>query len=183
MEKYDYRSAVSEDIREYFKEHDIVVTPINRVEVENKLNEDLMMSDSVTGNASGSYTFNTWEAEENLCHNYDLLQDAADEFCDDLGEWIKKGAETCDVIIRCYLVPFCLSEVLDEVEIEIETLQELADYINESDKWPQEVSGIIEANEWEDLTGNDDEVCSDGYDKVVMENGKAVVREIEEKEE
>lgn len=115
MEKYDYRSAVSEDIREYLKENDIVVTPINRMEIENKLNEDLMMSDSVTGNASGSYTFNAWKAEEYLCHNLELLQEAADEFCDDLGEWIQKGAETCDVIIRCYLVPFCLSEVLDEV--------------------------------------------------------------------
>lgn len=62
-------------------------------------------------------------------------------------------------------------------------MQELADYINNADEWPQEVSGIIEANEWEGLTGNDDEVCSDGYEKVVMENGKAIVREIEEEEE
>lgn len=36
MEKYDYRSAVSEDIREYLKENDIVVTPINRTEIENR---------------------------------------------------------------------------------------------------------------------------------------------------
>lgn len=183
MEKYDYRSAVREDIRGYLQEHDIVVTPINRTEIENKLNEDLITSDSVTGNASGSYTFNAWEAEENLCHNLELLQEASTEFCDDLGEWIQKGAETCDVIIRCYLVPSCLSEVLDEVEIEIETLQELADYINNADEMPSNVIGIIKANEWEDLTGNDDEVCSDGYNKVVMENGKAVVREIEEEEE
>ena len=153
-----------------------MVTPINRTEIENKLNEDLIMSDSVTGNASGSYTFNYWRAEENICHNLDLLQDADDEYGCDLGEWIKGGAETCDVVIRCYLVPSCLSEVLDEVEIEIETLQELADYINETDEWPQEVSGIIEANEWGDLTEKYDEVCSDGYEKVIMENGKAVVR-------
>ena len=161
MEKYDYRSAVSEGIREYLKDNEIVVTPINRVEIENKLNEDLIMSDSVTGNASGS----------------------GREFCDDLGEWIKKGAETCDVIIRCYLVPSCLSGVLDEVEIQIETLQELADYINEAEEIPENVMGIIEANEWEDLTEKYDEVCSDGYEKVIMENGKAVVREIEEEEE
>lgn len=180
MEKYDYRSAVSEDIREYLKEHDIVVTPINRTEIENKLNDDLMMSDSVTGNASGSYTFNAWKAEEYLCHNLELLQEASEEFCDDLGEWIKKGAETCDVIIRCYLVPSCLSEVLDDVEIQIETLQELADYINESEEIPENVMGIIEANEWEDLTDGYSEICGDGSSKLIFEEGKAVVVEIEE---
>lgn len=181
MEKYDYRSAVSEDIREYLKEHDIVVTPINRVEIENKLNEDLMMHDSVTGNASGSYTFNAWQAEENLCHNLGLLQEASEEFCDDLGEWIQKGAETCDVIIRCYLVPLCLSEVLDEVEIEIETLQELADYINDSDEIPDNVSGIVDANNWDDLSGEGTKICRDDY-KVLMldEYGKAIIIEIEE---
>lgn len=180
MEKYDYRSAVSEDIREYLKEHDIVVTPINRTEIENKLNDDLMMSDSVTGNASGSYTFNAWKAEEYLCHNLELLQEASEEFCDDLGEWIKKGAETCDVVIRCYLVPRCLSEVLDNAEIEIETLQDLADYINESEEIPENVMGIIEANEWEDLTDGYSEICGDGSSKLIFEEGKAVVVEIEE---
>lgn len=118
MEKYDYREAVSEDIREYLKNHDIIVTTANREELEDSLRDDLIQNDSVTGNASGSYTFNYWQAEKNICHNLDLLQDAADEYDCDLGEWIKRGAETCDVVIRCYLVPSCLSDVLDEVEIE-----------------------------------------------------------------
>ena len=34
MEKYDYREAVSEDIREYLKNHDIIVTTANREELE-----------------------------------------------------------------------------------------------------------------------------------------------------
>ena len=65
-----------------------------------------MVADSVTGNASGSYTFHAWQAEENICHNFDLLSEAIEEFggkCDVL----KDGAEACDVTIRCYL----LSEV------------------------------------------------------------------------
>lgn len=181
MEKYDYREVVSEDIREYLKDHNIVVTPINRMEIENKLNEDLMMSDSVTGNASGSYTVNYWRAEENICHNLDLLQDAADEYGCDLGEWIKRGAETCDVAIRCYLVPSCLSEVLDEVEMEVEDLQDLADYINESDGWPENLLEIIEANGWEDLTDEDNnKICRDGCDILLFDNNRKAHVESEE---
>ena len=118
MEKYDYQAAVSEDIREYLKSNNIVVTTANRKELEDKLSDDLEQEDSVTGNASGSYTCNYWRAEENICHNLDLLQDAADAYGCDLGEWIKSGAETCDVVIRCYLVSSCLSDVLDKVQIE-----------------------------------------------------------------
>lgn len=80
MEKYDYRQAVRDDILDYIKEHDIQVTDKNREEVEEFLYDILFVEDSVTGNASGSYTFNTWKAEEYLCHNLDLLAEAIDEF-------------------------------------------------------------------------------------------------------
>lgn len=36
------------------------------------------MEYDVTGNGSGSYTCDAYEAEENLCHNLDLLKDAAE---------------------------------------------------------------------------------------------------------
>lgn len=117
MEKYDYRQAVMDDIREYIKEHDIRVTSDNRDELESELRDTLWNDDSVTGNASGSYTFNTWKAEEHLCHNGDLLQDA----CSDFGcEPRLDSAEWCDVVIRCYLLGECLSSVLDELEVEEE---------------------------------------------------------------
>ena len=35
------------------------------------LNDDLWICDGVTGNASGSYTFNTCRADECICHNWD----------------------------------------------------------------------------------------------------------------
>ena len=74
----------------------------------------MFISDSVTGNASGSYTFNTWQAEENLCHNLDLLKEACEEFGSDCN--ILESAEGCDVTIRCYLLSSALHEVLDELE-------------------------------------------------------------------
>ena len=75
---------------------------------------DLWIADSVTGNASGSYTFNAYEAEENLYHNMDLLKEACDCFGCDLANAIERGAEYCDVTIRCYLLDQVLSEVLEE---------------------------------------------------------------------
>lgn len=114
MEKYDYRQAVMDDIKQYIEDHDIKVTTSTRDELQDELYDKLFVNDSVTGNASGSYTFNTWQAEENLCHNLDLLKEACDEFgsqCD-----ILESAESCDVTIRCYLLGECLAEVLDELE-------------------------------------------------------------------
>lgn len=122
MEKYDYRQAVRDDILDYIKEHDIRVTNDNREELETTLRDTLWANDSVTGNASGSYTFNTWKAEEYLCHNLDLLAEAIDEFGADAGTYKDciESAETADVTIRCYLLTECLSSVLDELEVEEE---------------------------------------------------------------
>lgn len=119
MERYDYLEAVKEDVKNYIEENGIKVTSENRNELEEQLNDDLFCNDSVTGNASGSYTFNTWQAEENLCHNWDLLAEAINEFCGDVNI-LEQGAEACDVTIRCYLLNQAISEVLDELEEEAE---------------------------------------------------------------
>lgn len=73
MTTYNYLESVKEDVRNYIEENAIVVTSNNREELEQELNDTLFTEDSVTGNASGSYTFSTWQAEENLCHNIELL--------------------------------------------------------------------------------------------------------------
>lgn len=121
MEKYDYLEAIKEDVLNYINENNIVVTSENRDEVEQDLNDTLFTYDSVTGNASGSYTFSAWTAEEYLCHNWDLLGEALTELGCDMS-YIERGAEACDVTIRCYLLGQAISEVLDEVETEEEEL-------------------------------------------------------------
>jgi hypothetical protein len=113
MEKYNYLESVIADVKTYIEEHDITVTEDNKDELRESLYDDLFISDSVTGNASGSYTFNTWQAEENLCHNLDLLKEALEEFGDDCN--ILDSAESCDVTIRCYLLGQAISSVLDEL--------------------------------------------------------------------
>lgn len=119
MTTYNYLESVKEDVRNYIEENAIVVTSNNREELEQELNDTLFTEDSVTGNASGSYTFSTWQAEENLCHNIELLQEALTEFGCDIS-YLGKGAEACDVTIRCYLLSQAISEVLDEIEEEPE---------------------------------------------------------------
>ena len=123
MEKYDYRQAVIDDIKQYIENHEVTVTTSNRDELESSLYDDMFISDSVTGNASGSYTFNTWKAEKNLCHNLDLLKEALEEF-GDTGTNIMDSAESCDVTIRCYLLGQLLGEVLDELETDEEESEE-----------------------------------------------------------
>ena len=115
MEKYNYFEAVKDDVKQYIEDHDVKVTTSNREELESSLYDEMFISDSVTGNASGSYTFNTWQAEENLCHNLDLLKEALSEFGEPSFD-VLESAESCDVTIRCYLLSQCLHEVLDELE-------------------------------------------------------------------
>ena len=119
MERYDYLEAVKNDIREYLEnEIDLADWEGQRNELEETLNDDLWTNDSVTGNASGSYTFSTWTAEENLAHNLDLLAEALDAFGCDNSYLLNNGAEAADVTIRCYLLSQAIAEVLDELEIE-----------------------------------------------------------------
>lgn len=122
---YDYNKAIREDIRDYIKNNiDLEEWRGDRDGLEEKLNEDLWTDDSVTGNASGSYTFSTYEAEENLCHNLDLLAEACEEFGSSM-DVLKDGVEACDVTIRCYLLGGAISDVLDELEDELEELEEV----------------------------------------------------------
>lgn len=116
MERYDYCKAMKEDILDYIREEiNLEDYRGNRAELEELLNDDLWCADSVTGNASGSYFFSTWKAEEAIAHNWDLLEEAMQEFEDDCNP-IEKGAEWCDVTIRCYLLHSCIRDVLADLE-------------------------------------------------------------------
>ena len=118
MEKYNYLEAVTADAKTAILENMDMWEWHNREELEENANDWLWTADEVTGNASGSYTFSTWKAEENLCHNMYELEDACNEFGQDIGEAVKQGAEYCDVTIRCYLLGQAISAALDELEEE-----------------------------------------------------------------
>lgn len=122
--RYDYESAVREDVKQAIFDRytvDELVAMLRedgRDSVEEKFEDELWTDDAVTGNASGSYTFNTYAAEENLCHNMDLLAEVCEEFGGDVGDAIRRGAEYCDVAIRCHMLYGAISDFLDEFERE-----------------------------------------------------------------
>lgn len=118
---YNYLEALKEDIRQAIEEgYNLDEYRGNREELEQKLNDDLWIDDSVTGNASGSYTFNSYKAMEYVKDNLNLVSEMASEFCvshDEIGEhFLNEDWEYFDVSIRCYLLGQAINEVLDEIE-------------------------------------------------------------------
>ena len=118
MEKYNYRKALENDIKcyleqEYTEEALQAELQADFEEIFDKLYGDLWSYDGVTGNGSGSYFFSHWEAEEALCHNFDIVSDMLAEFglstsglCD---------AEGVDVAVRCFLLYDVLRSVLESL--------------------------------------------------------------------
>ena len=132
MEKYDYLSAVESDVREYIENNVNFHDYSDLDEMKEDLNEKLFVEDSVTGNASGSYTFNTWKAEEYLCHNLDLLDEANEEFGGS-SDILSDGAEMCDVTIRCYLLGQAIENVAPDMWQDWEDSQEESEEEDDED--------------------------------------------------
>ena len=115
MEKYNYLEQIKEDVINFIEENDIVVTVDNREEIDEQLNDELWNDDDITGNETGSYFRDTDRAAEAIAFNWDLLAEALDAFGYEDINPIKKGVEWCDVLIRCYLLPQAISEVIEEI--------------------------------------------------------------------
>lgn len=131
---YDYRKEVKEDIVQYLRDNWTLIDEGDGILVADRdgdsyaleeddylskqrfcdcLEEELWTDDGVTGNGSGSYWFNSLRAEECLVGNLDLLAEACEIFDSDL-DVLKNGAESCDVVIRCYLLTQALYDAVDE---------------------------------------------------------------------
>lgn len=102
----DYKSAVVSDARDVIKdEHE-------NYEDWQELYDDLFIDDSVTGNGSGSYTFSTARAAENV--KGIIFDSEAIEAFRDMGyEGVptERGPEACDVIARCCALGYVSGEL------------------------------------------------------------------------
>ena len=120
---YNYLEAMKSDIMDYIRNEVNTNDFASREELEESLNNDLWTVDSVTGNGSGSYTFNRSEAEEYVNDNSDLLREAISEFDVDsetvAEKFLDADYEYFDVAIRCYLLGQAISEALDDMEDEL----------------------------------------------------------------
>lgn len=124
--KYDYLENVKEDVKTAILDNctkEEIRNAFKSLEASDELYEKLydvlFLDDSVTGNASGSYTCNAYNAEEYIAHNLDLLGEALEYFGDAASDALSRGAEFCDVTIRCYLLGSAIKEALDELEKEL----------------------------------------------------------------
>jgi hypothetical protein len=118
MEKYNYYEAVKADLISFINDNLNTLKDFDRAQAEEWVNEVAWTADSVTGNGSGSYTFNTWKAEEYICHNLDLFREALEEFGQPDDTDKLTDAEYIDVTIRCYLLGQLIGEALDASEWE-----------------------------------------------------------------
>lgn len=117
----DYRTEVKEDIKRYCEDHEYYInyadfdTP---EEFGEWLNDELWACDDVTGNASGSYTFNSYEAREKVLADIDTVKEALEEFgvsAEEIGEkFLAEDWEYLDVTARCYVLGECIAEFIDE---------------------------------------------------------------------
>lgn len=119
---YNYHEAVKADIREYIRQDINLANFDSWEELEDHLNDELWTADSVTGNASGSYTFSYLKAREYVLDNVDLVGEMVDAFGITAGtvceKFLYESWEWFDVSIRCYLLAGCIRQVIDELKEE-----------------------------------------------------------------
>ena len=124
MKKYNYLEAVTNDAKTAILENMDMWQWHNREELEENANDWLWTADEVTGNGSGSYTFNREAAKEYVTRSddgMDTLRDAVREFdCEHeaFTAFMEENWEYLDVTIRCYLLSQAISAALDELEEE-----------------------------------------------------------------
>lgn len=116
---YNYMEEMKKDIKAYIEDNDFNYSSddFDKDDFEDELYDDLFSDDSVTGNASGSYTFNRQEAKEYVSDNMDLMVEAYEEF-DSIERLVEdlrdQDFERIDVTIRCYLLSSAIQEVLSD---------------------------------------------------------------------
>lgn len=119
--RYDYYVAMQNDIRQYITDNvDLTEWVGNREGLETVLCDELWTEDSVTGNGSGSYTFDRQTAKEYVTDNVNLVGTFVHEFgctADEVTRhFYNEDWEWFDVSIRCYLLTSVVGDVLDAME-------------------------------------------------------------------
>lgn len=125
MEKYDYRRAITDDIKDWIiNDSDLIENGYMEDRDEDLYNwiyDEVFDEDSITGN--GPYYYGTEDfCSECLSGNFDILYEAAREFAidDEVNILIKHYenkdlARYFDCTIRCYLLMECTYVAVDEL--------------------------------------------------------------------
>nr|DAZ67912.1 MAG TPA: hypothetical protein [Caudoviricetes sp.] len=124
MYMYNYLEAVTNDAKQAILENMNDWNFADREELEEIASDELWVDDNVTGNGSGSYSFNSEMAKEYVLESddgLDTLRDAAKDYnCEHKAftAFLEENWEYLDVTIRCYLLSQAISAAIDELEEE-----------------------------------------------------------------
>ena len=118
---YSYKEQVRADVKEWIEDNKEQIEGLDRHDAYEVVYDSCWVDDSVTGNASGSYTFSRWEARQNF-FNDDDSEEYIDQMIEDgftcresVGRAVQESQwELLDVSIRCWLLCDAVSDVLDE---------------------------------------------------------------------
>ena len=118
----DYKKEVIADLTELLSENKNEIKDLSTDELRDLI-MDYRFSDTVTGNGSGSYYFNAYEAQETINKRGLLFDDYFLTYLLDCGTefagLLKKGAECVDVWARCCVLDYMLTdEELENIKSE-----------------------------------------------------------------
>lgn len=134
MEKYDYRRAITDDVKDWIvNDTDLIeegYTEDRDEDIYNWIYDEVFDEDSITGN--GAYFYGTEEfCSECLSGNFDLLYSAMETFGGDnevknmIQHYEHKNlARYFDCTIRCYLLWDCIYKALEELKNEVGRISE-----------------------------------------------------------
>lgn len=113
MTREDYIEEIKNDIISEYEED------IRKGASEDEINDWAWTNDSVTGNGSGSYTFNSAQAKENIDGAEDVIRELVDEYGIDADtvadKFLNEEWEYWDVSIRCYLLGEAIAQAFEEI--------------------------------------------------------------------
>lgn len=126
MTNFNYIEAVTADVIDYVRNDVDSAEYENREALSEFLNDELWCCDSVTGNASGSYTFSREKAKEFVFADPDTVAEALKEFCTEANtiaeKFLSMNWEYFDVTARCYVLSECIESALDFLDNEGELI-------------------------------------------------------------
>ena len=125
---YDYRRAITNDIKEYIKDNHMEPNPDESYDdyIE-RLNDELWAEDCITGNGGMYY------GSEEECAGYvgygmrEFMEAIEEEFGgitlrrDAMNPYFEAPARNVDCMIRCYLLYECIERAVRELGYEFET--------------------------------------------------------------
>lgn len=125
--KKTYLEQVKADVAQYMEDNEYYYNMSDYRDADDfqdKIYDEMWTADSVTGNGSGSYTFNREEAKGNVLSDMETVREALNEFCVDaqtIGEkFLDEDWEYLDVTARCYILGIAVGEWIEENREEIE---------------------------------------------------------------